>query len=182
MLNEKVERKHFFLRSCCLGFFSLPVFSSLWSKLTFSPWKMNVWKAWSVLEVTKGPHLNYFPKTFHIFSEIFPRFSLSIFGANLFFFFFHPLKHSYHQQPLYHFIHSLWLHSTPVDTFFEGLWVQIVRVVVFTIHFLTLHFGFSRFLIIIWNKFTRRWKKIINEKNLNFPRILLLNEQNDPKP
>lgn len=25
-------------------------------------------------------------------------------------------------------------------------------------------------------------KKMINEKNLNFPRILFLNEQNDPKP
>lgn len=25
-------------------------------------------------------------------------------------------------------------------------------------------------------------KKIINEKNLNFPRMLFLNEQNDPKP
>lgn len=91
MLNENVERKHFLPG---IFFSTSRNFSpSLWSKLTFSPWKMNVWKAWSVL----GGDKKSASKCLRNFSTI----SLSFFTFNLFFL--HPFLITSSSLSLYPF-------------------------------------------------------------------------------
>lgn len=106
----------------------------------------------------------------------FPHFSLSILIlllASL-----HPLKHSLSAE-LYHFIHfydfilQVDLAADTVNVFF---WAYLRADPFRRLLFSCFDCDFKQFL-------QGDVKKMINEKSLqNFPRILCLNEQNDPEP